>query len=247
MRVLGATCGRRTPTRSSPPMARRCPSQLELPVPLAWGGARPGAGRPSTMKSPGPAHVRRPPHDPRHPVHVTLRARPSVPSLRSERMFARVRDAIRASGRSAFRVLHFSIQTDHLHLIVEADRPRALANGLRGLVIRCALAINRAASTSGPVWRHRYHTHVLSTPSEVRRAIAYVLLNFRKHLRASPGIDPRSSGAAFDGWAGAPDGPAFYGPVARPRTWLGAIGWRRAGGPIALDEAPSKTVNLNRR
>jgi hypothetical protein len=163
-------------------------------------------------------------------------------------MFASVRDAIGASSRCAFRVLHFSVQTDHLHLIVEADRPRALASGVRSLAIRCALAINRAASLSGPVWRHRYHAHVLSTPIEVRRAIAYVLLNFRKHLRASPGIDPRSSGSAFDGWAGAPDRSAFYRPVARPRTWLGAIGWRRAGGPIALDEAPSRTTaNLNRR
>jgi hypothetical protein len=162
-------------------------------------------------------------------------------------MFARVRDAIRASSRSAFRVLHFSVQTDHLHLIVEADRPRALLAGVRGLAIRCALAINRAASRSGPVWGHRYHSHVLSTPSEVRRAIAYVLLNFRKHLRASPGIDPRSSASAFDGWAGAPDRPGFYGPVARPRTWLGAIGWRRAGGPITFDEAPAGTPNLNRR
>jgi len=158
----------------------------------------------------------------------------------------RVRDAIGASSRSTFRVLHFSVQADHLHLIVEADRPLALASGIRGLAIRCARAINRAASTSGPVWRHRYHSHVLSTPSEVRRAIAYVLLNFRKHLRASPGIDPRSSGSAFDGWAGTCR-PAFYGPVARPRTWLGAIGWRRAGGAIALDEAPSKTADLNRR
>jgi hypothetical protein len=153
-------------------------------------------------------------------------------------MFANVRDAIGASSRSAFRVLH---------LIVEADRPRALASGIRSLAIRCALAINRAASMSGPVWRHRYHAHVLSTPSEVRRVIAYVLLNFRKHLRASPGIDPRSSGSAFDGWAGTTDRPAFYGPVARPRTWLGAIGWRRAGGPIAVDEAPSRMANLNRR
>jgi hypothetical protein len=162
-------------------------------------------------------------------------------------MFSRVRNAICASSGSAFRVLHFSIQTDHLHLIVEADRPRALASGIRGLTIRCALAINQAATRSGPVWSHRYHAHVLGTPSEVRRAIAYVLLNFRKHLKASPGIDPRSSGAAFDGWVGATDRPTLYGPVARPRTWLGAIGWQRAGGPIALDEAPSKTANLNRR
>jgi hypothetical protein len=162
-------------------------------------------------------------------------------------MFSMVRAALAASSGSAFRVLHFSVQTDHLHLIVEADRPSVLGSGLRGLAIRCALAINRAASRSGPVWKHRHHRHALGTPSEVRRALAYVLLNFRKHLGAAPGIDPRSSASVFDGWIEVPNQPALYGSVARPRTWLGAIGWRRAGGPISLREGPVKTVNLNRR
>jgi hypothetical protein len=68
----------------------------------------------------------------------------------------------------------------------------------------------------------------------------YVLLNFRKHLRAAPGIDPWSSGRWFDGWAGPPAEPVEPSPVAAPRTWLAAGGWRRAGGPIDVREAPSR-------
>jgi putative transposase len=221
-------------------MARKPTTQLEIPMPRGWGGAREGAGRPRVLPRPGPAHIRRSPHDARHPAHVTLRARTGLPSLRSARVFSAVRRAIAASNSSAFRIVHFSVQTDHLHLIVEGDSSRVMTKGLRGLAIRCALAINRAARRRGPVWSHRHHIHALKTPTEVRRAIAYVLLNFRKHLGAAPGIDPRSSGSSFDGWSALPNQAASYGSVARSRTWLAAVGWRRGGGAIGFDD-------LNRR
>jgi len=76
--------------------------------------------------------------------------------------------------------------------------------------------------------------------------MTYVLLNFCKHVRARPGVDPHSSGAWFDGWASPPPPPADARPVAAPRTWLGAVGWRRAGGAIAFDEAP-RAENLIER
>jgi hypothetical protein len=80
----------------------------------------------------------------------------------------------------------------------------------------------------------------LATPREVRNGLVYVLLNFRKHLRAPPAIDPRSSGRWFDGWAHSPPSCTQPCPVASPRTWLGSIGWRRAGGPIAVHERPAR-------
>jgi putative transposase len=107
------------------------------------------------------------------------------------------------------------------------------------LAIRCARAINRAVHRRGRVWRHRYHAHYLRTPQEVRAAFVYVLLNFRKHLRAGPGIDPCSSGRWFDGWVEAPPVAADPPPVARPQTWLAAAGWRRAGGAIDCRESPA--------
>ena len=219
-------------------MAGRQPRQLDLPMPRTWGGRRSGAGRRPVHVRSGPQHGIRPQHDPRHPVHVTLRARPGVPSLRSDRLFSEIRRALVASTRRSLRVTHFSVQTNHLHLIVEADIPSGLIRGVQGLAIRCARAVNRACRRRGPVWSHRYHAHTLRTPREVRGAVAYVLLNFRKHLRAPPGVDPRSSGPWFDGWEVRPPRPATFCPIASPRTWLGTVGWRRAGGPITFAEAP---------
>jgi hypothetical protein len=136
-------------------------------------------------------------------------------------------------------LVHFSVQTDHVRLIAEADSARAFGSGMRGLTTRCAMAINRAAQRRGRVWRHRYHGRELCTPSEVRRAMAYVLLNFRKHLRAAPGVDPRSSGVWFEQWAHGFKPSDWPRLVAMPRTWLAAVGWRRSGGALAVSEGPS--------
>jgi SAM-dependent methyltransferase len=81
-------------------------------------------------------------------------------------------------------VLQFSVQSDHLHLIVEADTARQLARGLQGLAVRCARAINRGAGRRGPVWSHRYHAHPLATPSQVRTGLIYVLLTSASTRRA---------------------------------------------------------------
>jgi hypothetical protein len=218
----------------------RCPAsrQLDLPTPASWGGRRAGAGRKLSPRPPVP-HRPRPNHDVRHPVHVTLRGRRGLPSLRSPTIFSALRGALRASSRGSFRVIHFSVQVDHVHLMVEADIAGALRRGIQGLAIRCARAVNRAADRHGSVWSGRHHTRALPTPREVRHGMVYVLLNFRKHLRAPAGVDPCSSGPWFDGWTRSSRRADGAPPTAAPRTWLAAVGWRRAGGAIDCHESPA--------
>lgn len=193
-------------------------------------------------------------------MHVTLRAR--IAPLRSQVVFPNVRLAlVRASRRDPgrFRIVHFSAQRDHLHLVVEATDKRALSSGMRSVAIRIALYVNELLSRRGPLWAERWHGRALATPREVRAAIVYVLANFRKHARRAlgPGLDPYSSAALFDGWrdwapeSGVP--PPFAEPVRfgttrtqaldrgdfAARTWLAHTGWRKRG-LLRLDEAPSK-------
>jgi REP element-mobilizing transposase RayT len=169
------------------------------------------------------------------PVHVTLRVLPHVWNLRSGRSLAAISAAL-ADVRPwrEFRVVHFSIQGEHLHLIVEADHNRALSEGMQGLSVRLAKGLNRMMGRSGPVFAERYHSHVLRTPTEVRNALAYVLLNHVSHMRrigarADAGrFDRFSSASTFDGWEGgdAPEVPTVTTP---PRSWLLRAGWKRRG------------------
>lgn len=227
-------------------MGRRAQLQLQFPVPATWGGRRARAGRKSLSSRPEKRHAARPAHDIRFPILVTIRARPKLPSLRGLPTFDAFSVALGRANRVDFRVNHFSVQTDHVHLIVEASSREALIRGLQGLFGRTARALNRHWQRIGKVWNARYHSRALATPREVRNGLVYVLLNFRKHLRVSTGTDPRSSAPWFDGWSSLPAQCAAPCPVARPKTWLGATGWKRAGGLIGLREGPAGSARGHR-
>ena len=142
--------------------------------------------------------------------------------------------------RSSFRLVHYSLQDNHAHLIVEASDQESLGRGMMAIGSRLARAVNRIAKRSGQVLADRYHFRVLSTPREVRLALRYVLLNSRRHAakaraaldRAAARLDPASSARWFDGWRRTfvTDASTLQPPaVARARTWLLAVGWRRHG------------------
>ena len=128
------------------------------------------------------------------------------------------------------------MQSNHVHLVVEADGPAAFVGGVCGLAIRLAKAVNRALGRHGRVWSDRFHSRVLHTPREVRNALVYVLSNVRKHLRHARGLDPCSSARWFEGWRTV-EQVVDESPVAAARTWLVRKGWRRYG-LIDVDESP---------
>jgi len=233
------------------------PSQLALALPPpapGHGGRRPGAGRKPTRRGSFVAHTARPFHDRHHPLHVTLRVQRRLANLRRFKLAAAIGKALRADATETgarrldrFRVVQFSIQHDHLHLIVEASTKVALGRGMKALTCRVAKAVNRALRRSGPVFADRYHARELATPREVRNALRYVLLNAIKHAEADPfpdlgtavddGIDPCSSARWFDGWKRPP--PRELDPPCAPaRAWLLRIGWKRHG-LLVRDECPS--------
>jgi putative transposase len=247
----GASSKRRDSTPSKT-RSTRGRLQLSLPFPATWGGARRGAGRKPSAR-PSTPHRARPRHRATEPVHVTLRAR--LAPLRSQHVFPTIRLALlRAARRDTdrFRLLHFSVQRDHVHLLVEASDKRALSSGVRSIAIRIARYVNDLLSRRGSLWGDRWHGRALTSPSQVRNALVYVLANFRKHARSlvRPGIDPYSSGAWFDGWAAWQPGserpppfsqrPSWHSidcAVSAARSWLARTGWRHRG-LLRLDESP---------
>jgi REP element-mobilizing transposase RayT len=207
------------------------------------GGQRSRAGR---KRAPGRgqvAHRARPEHKKAHPVHVTLRAGARLPSFRKQVIFNELRRAMAHTARSWFRVVHYSVQADHVHLLVEADDKMSLSRGLMGAMIRIARAVNRVAGRNGSVWGDRYHARALRTPREVRNGIVYVLMNWKKHVPGAKGFDACSSAWSFHGWSlhppmGPPDPDEA---VEHATTWLLRIGWKRHG-LVAPGERPRNSL-----
>jgi REP element-mobilizing transposase RayT len=155
-------------------------------------------------KGPGVPHLPRQVLKPRFPVHVTWRMEPGVWSLRTQRCFGVMKRAMYAGAvKGGFRLVHYAVMGNHVHLIVEAPDRVKLARGMQGLGVRLARALNRVMGRSGRVIGDRYHAHILRTPSEVRRAREYLLANARRHYGRAA-ADPFASRA----------------PVVTARTWL---------------------------
>lgn len=185
-----------------------------------WGGARVGAGRPRGSRT-----SERIPHTPRprvtkhRPHHITVRVTRGTWNLRSQRCFRPIGEAFAAlRAREDFRVVHFSVQHNHLHLVVEASSRRVMSNTMRALLSRVARELNRIMRAAGARFDDRYHEHILKTPSETRNALLYVIGNRGVHLarwgRAPPrDFDPFSSLAA----------DALIQP---PKSWLLLEGWK---------------------
>ena len=195
---------------------------LELASRPGHGGKRRGAGRKPKGDRAGVSHRPRAGLAAAFPVHVTMRARAHVWNLRSRRAFGVVGESLAAiRERAGFRVVHFSVQGNHLHCLAEADTPDALARGIQALSIRLAKGLNRMMSRRGAVWADRYHARVLRTPAEVRNALAYVLGNFASHARRR---GERVAEAFVDPFSSAGEGRAL---VREPTTWLLSRGWAR--------------------
>jgi len=177
---------------------------------------------------------------------VTLRVRPEVARLRRRDQYRAIKQAFaRTAHKADFRICHYSVQSNHLHLICEPRDVNAMTRGIIGFKASCARRLNALVGRKGGVFEDRYHARYLTSPIEVRRALCYVLNNWRRHRedwRWRRATDPFSSAECFDGWADRRDRPphrseAGVVPVAAATFWLLTTGWRHHG-PIGCHEVP---------
>lgn len=237
--------------------------------PKTWGGKRRGAGRKRSRPRSSVPHRRRQEHLAHHPVHVTQRIREDVlqdaglRTLRRRDVYKIIRRAFVRGCRKKmqvgnFRICQYSVQRDHMHLIVEADNQDALSTGMKGFAIRVAKGINSFLGRKGSVFDDRYHLQTVKSPRQTRNVVSYVILNARKHgvHRHEPlhwsetYIDPFSSAHYFNGFTRDIGPPQFAEldlgpPVAAAKTWLLRTGWRRHG-LIDPDETPGHSSRRSR-
>jgi REP element-mobilizing transposase RayT len=181
-------------------------------------------------------HTRRPCVEPSYPHHVTVRLRRGTWNLRAQRCYQRMLRAFRAvRARPGFRITHFSVQGNHVHMLVEAqDRP-TLSNGMRAVLIRFALTLNRLMGKRGPRFVDRYHESILGSATAVRRCLRYVLENHARHMaeigKLGPVVDRFSSAPWFNGYRADVIVPRALGdpPVSPARSWLLSEAWRFLG------------------
>ena len=198
-------------------------------------GRRHRSGRPRSKRS-GIPHTRRAEFSASDPLHITLKICAGLPSMRKRRAFRAVLRAfaggkLGAKGKAGFRLTHYSVLGNHMHLMVEAESREHLASAMGGLKVRLARALNKVWDRDGKVFQERYHHVVLDNPSRVRNALNYILHNGRRHgiQGLERWYDPCSSARWFDGFRDTIPDNLWPPALARAESWLLSKGWRRRG------------------
>jgi len=216
--------------------------QAELNFSSKRGGKRKGAGRKKKLEG-QPNHVKRPEISGKAPLHITLKLQSGIQSPRSLEGMDNFQNAFAKAAKLGLKVIHFSLQSNHAHIIAEVMNNEALERGMKSLTVAIAHAINTARKTAGAVFLGRYHLHPLKTPKEVKNALKYVLFNFSKHLGIKPTLDPFSSVFGFKDLEKLMGKDTFeklkqirppkwlresLSRLFPPTTWLLRSGWQRA-------------------
>ena len=217
--------------------------QSWLPGMRGRGGHRVGAGRPKKKGLRRASHLRRRSFR-KGALHVTVRRAEGLPSMRTPEARRLVVKALRRSAwRFGMGVVQYSVQSNHVHLVVEARDERALSQGMQGLLVRWSRALNVLWQRRGKVWAERYFAQLVTNPTAMRNTLGYVLKNAMRHgvRLGREVVDPYSSGRWFAGWR---EGDLSLtapldSPVVEARFWLLREGWYRAG-LISIYGAPGR-------
>ncbi|MGZ3722846.1 MAG: transposase [Bdellovibrionales bacterium] len=213
--------------------------QLEFEKVKGWGGKRRGAGRPNRTGQ--VSHAKREMVNFKRPLHITLKLKKGMASLRTKQALTDFRKAVTEAKKFSLHVIHYSIQNNHVHFIAEAKDSESLARGMTSLSGRFGKVIRGMTGGVGRVFQGRFHVHILKSPTEMKRALEYVLLNTSKHMKFVEHFDEFSSGPAFKQWR-ALLGRRLNGLIeeqltylswhfrelSEPRSWLCSVGWMRA-------------------
>lgn len=156
------------------------------------GGRRQNSGR-KRIHSKGVSHRTREEVSRRTPLHINFKYKAY---MRNKYCLKLLKRAILNARKLGLRVNHFSLQYDHVHLIVEADSNSILESGMRSITVTIAKGMKM-----GKVQLERYHLHVLRSLRETRNAVLYVLFNRQKHEKGtSSKIDAYTSVLQLRNW-----------------------------------------------
>ncbi len=203
-------------------------------------------GRPVTTHTGG--RQRRTHFSSKNPLHLVFRLREGLPNLRTRKGAQIVKNAILGAQACGLRVVHFSILSNHLHLIVESSSTKAFYGAMKSFCSRMGIHVRRLGSANLikkldeqglGIFRGRYYIEEIKTPRQMKHALKYVLLNPAKHFKKAPYLDMFSSSSLFENWQkliGYELKPTIQNKILReklkhflapPKFWLTNVGWMR--------------------
>ena len=148
------------------------------------------AGRPA-IHDKGIRHRKREEIKRARPLHLTIKLNRA--QMQNKMILKHLKHSIKRGRLKGLRIIHFSLQNDHVHLYAESESNLILTQGMKALGVSFAKRINKHFKTKGQVYKTRFHLRVLRSASEAKNVINYILKNGVKHNRTKSFIDSYSS------------------------------------------------------
>jgi REP element-mobilizing transposase RayT len=148
------------------------------------------AGRPA-IRDKGIRHTRREEFIAPRPLHLTIKLIRA--DIQNKTILKGLRHAIQRARMQGLRIVHYSLEHDHVHLYAEASDNKTLAKGMKALGGSLVKKIHRHLGTKGSFYKTRYHLRILRSAMEVKHVLNYILKNGIKHKRTTSIVDPYNS------------------------------------------------------
>jgi REP element-mobilizing transposase RayT len=139
-----------------------------------------GAGRPA-IHDVGIRHRERPKLTRLSSLHLTVKINRIKADLKNKSTLKVLKRAICNARKKGLRVVHFSLEYDHIHLLIESPNNSTLGRGMQSLGVTMARGINLFKKSEGGVYKHRYHFRKISSSRELKRVMHYIFNNGVKH------------------------------------------------------------------
>ena len=143
-----------------------------------------GAGRPAKHDR-GIRHIARDEFNRLTVLHLTVKIDRAKAGLKNKQTLKLLWHAIKKARLKGLKIIHYTLEFDHIHLLVEADNKAIVGTGMQSFGISLSKGINKIKGLSGQVFKTRYHFRKLKTPTEVKNVIHYILGNSIKHKSSS--------------------------------------------------------------
>ncbi len=129
------------------------------------------------------------------PLHVTVKLKRA--DIQTKYILKALGHAICLARKKGIRIIHYSLECNHVHLYAEVSNNLELSKGMQAFGVSLVKKINKYFGCKGSVYKHRYHLRILKSASEVKNVINYILKNGIKHQRTRFIFDRFNSAAVI--------------------------------------------------
>lgn len=129
------------------------------------------------------------------PLHLTVKLKRA--DIQNKVVLRILKHAIYRSRLQGLRVIHFSLEHNHVHLYAECESNFVLGKAMKAFGVTFVRRVNKLKKIKGQLYKYRYHLRVLKSARDAKNVINYILKNGIKHGRTLKVINAYNSALAL--------------------------------------------------